>query len=91
MENKKRIGQFYHALLWFSKQSTADVVKLNFNTMVDTVSEKCKEGWERYINCSADISHIWSTGTDEERKLINEVIEKFDKECHSNINKKGGK
>ena len=42
MDNKKRIGQFYHALVWFSKQSTADVVKLNFYTMVDTVSEKCK-------------------------------------------------
>ena len=27
----------------------------------------------------------------QERKMIDEVIEKFDKECHSNINKKGGK
>ena len=73
MDNKKRIAQYYHALKWFAEQSTADVVKLNFNTMIDTVSEKCKIGWERYIKCSADISHIWSTGTDEERKLINEV------------------
>ena len=51
MDNKKRISQYYHALKWFTEQSTADVVKLNYNTMVDTVSEKCREGWERYINC----------------------------------------
>lgn len=80
MDNKKRIGEYYFALKWFAKQSTADMVKLSFNTMVDTVSEKCKEGWERYMNCCQDISHIWETGTDEERKLINEVIEKIDKE-----------
>ena len=91
MDNKKRISQYYHALKWFTEQSTADVVKLNFNTLVDDIPEPIKEGYKRWVIINEDISKIYTTGTDEERKLIDEVIEKIDKECHSNINKKGGK
>ena len=91
MDNKTRISQYYNALLWYSKQSVFNMVKLNFNTLVDDIPEPIKEGYKRWVIINEDISKIYTTGTDEERKLINEVIEKIDKECHSNINKKGGK
>ena len=80
MDNKTRILQMPEALKWFAKQSTSDIVKLSFNTAVDTVAEKSKEGYIRFVKINEDISKIYETGTGEERKLIDEVIEKFDKE-----------
>ena len=80
MDNKTRISQYYNALLWYSKQSVFNMVKLNFNTLVDDIPEPIKEGYKRWVIINEDISKIYTTGTDEERKLINEVIEKIDKE-----------
>lgn len=80
MDNKTRILQLTAAFEWFAKQSTSDIVKLSFNTAVDTVAEKCRDGYIRFVKINEDISKIYETGTDEERKLIDEVIEKFDKQ-----------
>jgi len=80
MTNKQIIERFGNALRWFNKASTLEIVKTQFNVMIDTVSVKFADDWKRYVKISEDISEIYVNGTDEERRLIDEVIKKVDRE-----------
>lgn len=79
MTNKQRILQLKAAFEWFNKASTCDIVKLSFNTAVDTVAVDSKIAYAKWVKIHEDISRIWETGTDEERELINKMFEEADK------------
>ena len=78
--NEKRILQYENALKWFDKASTLEIVKTQFNVMIDTVSVKFADQYKRFEKINEDISEIYVNGTDEERRLIDEVIKKVDRE-----------
>lgn len=80
MDNKTRIGQLVNALNWFKATSTDTMIKLQFNTMIDDVAIRDRENFIKWEKINSDISNIYMNGTDEERKLIDEVYEKFDRD-----------
>lgn len=80
MDRAKRIRQMEQALRWYAEASTLDTLKCEFDVNVDSVSKTFVDDWRRFQRCFEDISHIYITGSDTERKAIDDIIEKIDKE-----------
>lgn len=76
---EKRIEQLKSGLKWFVETSTATITKLKFDVQVDTVSEKDKDGYVRWLKLNEDISDIYMSGTEEEKKKIDDIFKMYDK------------
>lgn len=77
-ERLKRINQLNAGLKWFNQASTLNLIKIKFGEYIDDVSEKFKEDYKRWEKLNDDISEIYMTGTEEEKKMIDEIFTKHD-------------
>ena len=78
-DRAKRIEQLKSGLKWFVDTSTATITKLKFDTAIDTVSIKDRDNYIRYEKLMTDISDIYMSGTEEEKKKIDSIMTMYDK------------